>query len=93
MSRRVVAVLPVLGLVVVTSLGGCSLLNRPPSPDDTARSLAVGLAAPELTRLMAELNQLSASLRHLSEQTTANPSSLLVGHPAPRPGPGESARP
>lgn len=52
-----------------------------------------GETLPELTRLMAELNQLSASLRHLSEQTTANPSSLLVGHPAPRPGPGESARP
>ncbi|MEI2731822.1 MAG: penicillin-binding transpeptidase domain-containing protein [Dermatophilaceae bacterium] len=51
MSRRVVAVLPVLGLVVVTSLGGCSLLNRPPSPDDTARSLAVGLAAPDLTKV------------------------------------------
>jgi len=52
-----------------------------------------GETLPELTRLMAELNQLSASLRHLSEQTASNPSSLLVGHPAPRPGPGESARP
>ena len=52
-----------------------------------------GETLPELTRLMVELNQLSASLRHLSEQTTANPSSLLVGHPAPRPGPGESVRP
>lgn len=45
---------------------------------------------PDLARLMAELNQLSASLRHLSEQTTANPSSLLLGQPAPAPGPGES---
>jgi phospholipid/cholesterol/gamma-HCH transport system substrate-binding protein len=45
---------------------------------------------PELARLMAELGQLSASLRRLSEQTTGNPSSLLVGSPAPRPGPGES---
>lgn len=45
---------------------------------------------PELARLMAELNQLSASLRQLSEQTTVNPSSLLLGKPAPQPGPGES---
>ena len=45
---------------------------------------------PDLARLMAELNQLSASLRHLSEQTTVNPSSLLLGNPAPTPGPGES---
>mgnify|MGYP006153004371 CR=1 FL=1 len=45
---------------------------------------------PELARLMAELNQLSASLRQLSEQTTVSPSSLLLGRPAPTPGPGES---
>jgi len=45
---------------------------------------------PDLARLMSELNQLSASLRHLSEQTTVNPSSLLLGNPAPTPGPGES---
>lgn len=50
-------------------------------------------ALPELARLMAELNQLSASLRRLSEQTTASPSSLLVGSPTPRPGPGESTPP
>ncbi len=48
---------------------------------------------PELARLMAELNQLSASLLRLSEQTAGSPSSLLVGGPAPRPGPGENARP
>jgi phospholipid/cholesterol/gamma-HCH transport system substrate-binding protein len=46
---------------------------------------------PELARLMAELNQLSASLRLLSEQTAASPSSLLVGPPPPQPGPGETA--
>ncbi|MFP8779844.1 MlaD family protein [Hydrogenophaga sp. RWCD_12] len=45
---------------------------------------------PELARLMAELNQLSASLRQLSEQTTASPSSLLVGQPPPQAGPGET---
>lgn len=44
---------------------------------------------PELARLMAELGQLSASLRHLSDQTAASPSSLLVGTAPPRPGPGE----
>ena len=48
---------------------------------------------PELARLMAELNLLSASLLRLSEQTAASPSSLLVGSPPPTPGPGERARP
>jgi len=52
-----------------------------------------GETLPELTRLMTELGQLSVSLRRLSEQTASNPSSLLVGSPAVRPGPGESARP
>ncbi len=48
---------------------------------------------PELSRLMAELQDLAASLRRLSEQTTGNPSSLLVGGPPRQPGPGERARP
>ncbi len=48
---------------------------------------------PDLARLMAELNQLSASLRTLSEQTARSPSSLVVGRPLPRPGPGESTPP
>jgi len=48
---------------------------------------------PELGRLMAELQQLSASVRRLSEQTTASPASLLTGGPAPQPGPGERASP
>ncbi len=48
---------------------------------------------PDLARLMAELNQLSASLRALSEQTARSPSSLVVGRPVPQPGPGESAPP
>jgi phospholipid/cholesterol/gamma-HCH transport system substrate-binding protein len=48
---------------------------------------------PDLARLMAELNQLSASLRTLSEQTARSPSSLVVGRPVPQPGPGESAPP
>lgn len=48
---------------------------------------------PELSRLMAELQLLATSLRRLSEQTTGSPSSLLVGNPDPRPGPGEKARP
>lgn len=48
---------------------------------------------PELSRLMAEVQALSASLRRLSEQTHGSPSSLIVGRPAPRPGPGESDRP
>lgn len=48
---------------------------------------------PELARLMAELGQLSVALRRLSEQTAQSPSSLLVGSPAPQPGPGERAAP
>jgi phospholipid/cholesterol/gamma-HCH transport system substrate-binding protein len=46
---------------------------------------------PDLARLMAELNQLAASMRQLSDQTAASPSSLLVGQPPPQPGPGETA--
>lgn len=48
---------------------------------------------PELTRLMSELNELSVSLRRLSEQTAGSPNSLLLGSPVPRPGPGEKATP
>jgi phospholipid/cholesterol/gamma-HCH transport system substrate-binding protein len=48
---------------------------------------------PELARLLQELGALSTSLRQFSEQTQGSPSSLLLGSPAPRPGPGESARP
>ena len=48
---------------------------------------------PELTRLMSELNELSTSLRQLSDQTASSPSSLLLGNPTPRPGPGERGTP
>ncbi len=48
---------------------------------------------PELQRLMAELQLLAASLRELTEQTATSPSSLLLGGPAQRPGPGEKAAP
>ena len=48
---------------------------------------------PDAERLMAELGLLSSSLRRLSEQTATSPSSLLLGSPPPRPGPGESAPP
>jgi phospholipid/cholesterol/gamma-HCH transport system substrate-binding protein len=46
---------------------------------------------PELARLAAELQQLAASVRRLSDQTAASPSSLLQGRPQPAPGPGEGA--
>ncbi len=49
----------------------------------TAQSL------PELQRLLAELNVLSASLRRLSEQTERNPSALILGRSPVPPGPGE----
>ena len=48
---------------------------------------------PELGRLITELDQLATSLRHLSEQTERNPSSLLVGGPKRSPGPGERIAP
>ncbi len=63
---------------------------------DAAASSVQQLGAetlPDFARLMQELGVLSSSLRRLSEQTTGNPSSLLVGKPTPRPGPGESAKP
>jgi phospholipid/cholesterol/gamma-HCH transport system substrate-binding protein len=47
---------------------------------------------PDLALLMAELKALVVSLRQLSEQTSGNPNSLLMGNPPPRPGPGEAAR-
>ena len=52
-----------------------------------------GETLPELSRLMDELATLSASLRRLSEQTTQSPSSVLLGAPAPPPGPGETPAP
>ena len=48
---------------------------------------------PEMDRLLAELNQLAPAMRRFSEQTTANPTSLLVGGPVRPAGPGERARP
>ncbi|MBK7280593.1 MlaD family protein [Candidatus Aalborgicola defluviihabitans] len=48
---------------------------------------------PELSRLVAELNQLSSSLRQLTEQTKRTPSSLLLGGPTRPAGPGESPQP
>ena len=50
-----------------------------------------GDVAPELQRLMAELEVLTASLRRFSESTERNPASLLFGRSAVPDGPGESA--
>lgn len=44
---------------------------------------------PELARSLAELNELTISLRRLAEQTERNPNSLLLGAPPRRTGPGE----
>lgn len=63
---------------------------------DAARQSAQQLGGetlPELARLMAELQSLAASVRRLSEQTTASPGSLVLGTPPRRPGPGEEAPP
>jgi phospholipid/cholesterol/gamma-HCH transport system substrate-binding protein len=69
----------------------------------TAGEVAAGAASgvqqlqtetlPDLARLMADLSRLAESLRHLSEQTERQPSSLLIGRPTQPPGPGESAPP
>ena len=48
---------------------------------------------PELERLLVELDALAASMRRLSEQTERNPSSLILGAPRRRPGPGERTTP
>ncbi len=48
-------------------------------------------ALPELQRLLGELNVLSTSLRHLSEQTERNPTGLLFGRSPVPDGPGESS--
>jgi phospholipid/cholesterol/gamma-HCH transport system substrate-binding protein len=66
---------------------------------DAADAAAVSLrqigsqTLPDLAQLMAEAEQLSASLHRLSEQTAGSPSSLLLGRPPPAPGPGERAPP
>ena len=44
---------------------------------------------PELERLLGELSTLTTSLRHLTEQTERNPSSLLFGRHPVQAGPGE----
>jgi phospholipid/cholesterol/gamma-HCH transport system substrate-binding protein len=46
---------------------------------------------PEVQRLLAELNELSISLRRLVEQTEQDPASLLRGRSAMPDGPGESS--
>ena len=45
---------------------------------------------PELERLLGELSILTTSLRHLTEQTERNPSSLLFGRHPVQAGPGET---
>ena len=44
---------------------------------------------PEAQALLAELRELTASLRRFSDQVERNPSVLLYGRPAAKPGPGE----
>ena len=47
---------------------------------------------PEVQRLLGELNELSASLKRLSEQTERDPASLLRGKSTVPAGPGESSQ-
>ncbi len=48
---------------------------------------------PEVQRLLAEVEQLSATVRRLSEQTERDPAGLLFGRSPAAPGPGETATP
>lgn len=50
---------------------------------------AAGDIVPEVRQLAAELREVTGSLRRFSEQLEQNPSVLLYGKPAARPGPGE----
>lgn len=52
------------------------------------RKLA-GDVVPEARTLLSELRELTASLRRFSDQVERNPSVLLYGRPASKPGPGE----
>ena len=47
--------------------------------------------APELQRLLGEMNVLTASLRRLSEKIEGSPGGLLIGRRSVPPGPGETA--
>ena len=50
---------------------------------------AAGEVVPEVRLLVSELREVTSSLRRFSGQLEQNPSLLLYGKPAPRPGPGE----
>jgi phospholipid/cholesterol/gamma-HCH transport system substrate-binding protein len=50
---------------------------------------ATGETLQEVRLLASELREVTGSLRHFSEQLEQNPSMLLYGKPASRPGPGE----
>jgi len=50
---------------------------------------AAGETLPEIRMLASELREVTGSLRRFSEQLERNPSILLYGRPAPKPGPGE----
>ena len=50
---------------------------------------ASGATLPEVRVLASELREVTASLRRFSEQLEQNPSMLLYGKPASKPGPGE----
>lgn len=48
-----------------------------------------GETLPEVREVLAELRALSTSLRRVSEEIERDPSLLIRGRPAPKPGPGE----
>lgn len=79
--RRRRAALPVAGLLAASTLGSCSVLNRPPSPQDAAQALAVGLAAPDLGRVPfdgASGESATASVRAAFGDLAQTPRSVAV---------------
>ena len=71
------------------SLAGTSVAKTAGSVGADTRRFATE-TLPQVQRLLGELNDLSNSLRRLSEQTARDPAGLLRGHGVVPEGPGES---
>jgi phospholipid/cholesterol/gamma-HCH transport system substrate-binding protein len=72
------------------SLAGASAAKAVGAVGSDAQRFAAD-TLPEVQRLLGELNDLSNSLRRLSEQTARDPAGLLRGRTPVPDGPGETA--
>lgn len=73
------------------ALAAASTAKAASAVGSDAQSIAAE-TLPEIRRLFGELNDLSSSLRRLSEQTTRDPAGLLRGRSQVPDGPGEAAK-